>query len=157
MSDFYPYRPCVGIALFNSHGKVFMAERIDTPGSWQMPQGGMEEGESITVAAFRELEEEIGTGKAELLEIFDQKILYNIPADILERLHKIWDKPYIGQEQAWVAMRFTGNDNDIDLNAFDTPEFSQWKWEALENVPSLIVPFKRDVYETISRAFAKFA
>ncbi len=157
MSDFYPYRPCVGIALFNNEGKVFVGERIDTPGSWQMPQGGIDAGENILTAARRELAEEIGTNNATLLEVLDQKILYDIPAEILERLHKIWDKPYIGQEQTWVAMRYTGSDADINLAAHDPAEFSQWKWETLERVPNLIVPFKREVYATIVAAFTKFS
>lgn len=155
--DFYPYRPCVGIALFNKDGKVFVGERIDTPGEWQMPQGGIDAGEDIATAAFRELGEETGTNKAEIMEIHDQKILYDIPDHILERLHKIWDKPYIGQEQTWVAMRFTGEDSDINLNAHDPVEFARWKWESLENTPSLIVTFKWDVYDKIAQIFKKYA
>lgn len=154
---FYPYRPCVGIALFNKDGKVFVGERIDTPGEWQMPQGGIDAGEDIVTAAFRELGEEIGTHKAEIMEIHDEKILYDIPAHILERLHRIWDKPYIGQEQTWVAMRYTGKDSDINLNAHNPPEFARWKWEALANTPSLIVTFKWDVYDKVAAAFKKYS
>lgn len=155
--DFYPYRPCVGIALFNKDGKVFVGERIDTPGEWQMPQGGVDGDEDIVTAAFRELGEETGTNKAEIMEIHDQKILYDIPPRILERLHKIWDKPYVGQEQTWVAMRFTGEDSDINLNAHNPVEFARWKWEALENTPSLIVSFKWDVYDKVAEIFKKYA
>lgn len=155
--SFYPYRPCVGIALFNEAGKVFVGERIDTPGAWQMPQGGIDADEDLLLAGMRELTEEIGTDKARIMEIHDRKILYDIPPPILERLHKIWDKPYIGQEQTWIAMRFTGDDSDINLNAHEPPEFSQWKWERLDRVPDLIVPFKRDVYAQVIRAFAKYA
>lgn len=155
--EFYPYRPCVGIALFNKDGKVFVGERIDTPGSWQMPQGGIDAGEDITTAAFRELGEEIGTDKADIIEVRGDTILYDIPADVLARLHKIWDKPYIGQEQTWVAMRFTGTDADINLTAHEPAEFSQWKWEELARVPELIVPFKRTVYEQVIASFKKYA
>jgi len=154
---FYPYRPCVGIALFNTEGKVFVGERIDTPGEWQMPQGGIDAGEDIVTAAMRELGEEIGTTKAEILEIHDQKILYEIPDHILKRLHKIWDKPYVGQEQTWVAMRYMGEDSDINLTAHNPPEFARWKWESLENTPSLIVTFKWDVYDKVAAAFKKYS
>lgn len=147
------YRPCVGIALFNKDRKVFVGERIDTPGAWQMPQGGIDEGEDIEAAALRELQEEIGTSKASIIKIHDQKIRYDIPPEILERLHKEWGVPYIGQEQTWVAMRFEGKDSDIQLDADDHPEFSQWQWAALEGTLNLIVPFKRDTYEEIIEAF----
>lgn len=147
------YRPCVGIALFNEHGKVFVGERIDTPGAWQMPQGGIDEGENIAQAALRELKEEIGTNKATLLKVFPEKIKYDIPAEILKILHKTWDIPYVGQEQTWVAMRFDGEDRDIILDADDHPEFSTWQWVALEDTLDLIVPFKRKTYEQIITAF----
>ena len=89
------YRPCVGIALFNKEGKVFVGERIDTPGAWQMPQGGIDPDEDLKTAAFRELKEEIGTDNAEILHILEDTIHYDIPAEILERLHKTWNTPYI--------------------------------------------------------------
>lgn len=151
------YRPCVGICLFNNDGKVFVGERIDTPGAWQMPQGGIDEGEDLQPAAFRELKEEIGTDKADILEILDEKILYDIPATVLERLHKIWDTPYTGQEQTWIAMRFTGEDSDINLEAWDHPEFSQWQWVDLDKTLDLIVPFKRKTYEILIEKFKAFS
>lgn len=151
------YRSCVGVALFNKEGKVFIGERVDTPGSWQMPQGGIDEGETILVAAARELYEETGVTHADLLSVMKEKIRYDIPADVLERLHKVWDKPYIGQEQTWVAMRYEGADEEIDLAAHDQVEFSQWKWESLERVPDLIVPFKRDVYTKVIAAFSQYS
>lgn len=155
--DFYPYRPCVGIALFNKDGKVFVGERIDTPGAWQMPQGGIDEGENLLLAGLRELSEEVGSDKADLLEIMPDKVRYETPDGLRQKLQAIWGKPYIGQEQTWIAMRFTGKDEDIDLNAHEPPEFSQWKWETLERIPDLIVPFKRDVYQQVIAAFKKYS
>lgn len=150
-----PYRPCVGIALFNQANKVFVGERIDTPGAWQMPQGGIDEGESVEKAAFRELAEEVGTNKAEILGISEQTIKYDIPEEKLSKLP--WGDQYCGQEQIWIAMRFNGSDEDIDLNSFDPPEFSQWQWVNLPETIDLIVPFKRDVYRRVIDMFAEFS
>jgi len=147
------YRPCVGICLFNKDGKVFVGERIDTPNAWQMPQGGIDEGEDLLPAAFRELKEEIGTDKAELIKIHKEKLYYDIPPKILERLHKIWTIPYTGQAQTWVAMRFTGEDSDISLTADDHPEFAQWQWIDIDKTLDLIVPFKCDLYRQVIAAF----
>ncbi len=147
------YRPCVGIALFNKDGKVFVGERIDTPGAWQMPQGGIDPDEDLHTAAFRELKEEIGTDKADILEILAEKVRYETPPELREKLQKIWGAPYIGQEQIWIAMRFTGNDSDIDLEAYEHPEFSQWQWANLPETLNLIVPFKHTTYQKIIEAF----
>ncbi len=149
-----PYRACVGIALFNDKGQVFVGERIDTPNAWQMPQGGIDTGEDIYAAALRELKEEIGTDKAELLEMMDHTVTYDLPPHLVDAL---WNGQYRGQEQYWIAMRFTGNDKDIRLDTDARPEFSQWKWERLNNVPNLIVPFKREVYKQVIESFEKFA
>ncbi len=145
-----PYRPCVGIALFNNEGKVFVGERIDTPEAWQMPQGGIDEGEDIEAAALRELKEEIGTNNATLLKIHDQKIRYDLPPELQKRL---WNGQYAGQEQTWVAMRFDGQDSDIVLDADARPEFSKWQWVDLDKTIDLIVPFKRKTYERVISAF----
>ncbi len=145
------YRPCVGVALFNAGGLVFVGERIDTPGAWQMPQGGIDEGETAEQAALRELREEIGTDKAEIVKILPEKICYDLPDDLRR---KLWDGRYKGQEQTWTVLRFTGHDDDIDINAHDPPEFRNWQWIPIEKTLSLIVPFKRDTYKKVIAAIA---
>ncbi len=145
-----PYRPCVGIVLFNNDGKVFVGERIDTPGAWQMPQGGIDPNEAITDAAIRELKEETGTDNAELIRIHKTPIRYDLP-DHLK--NKLWNGRYAGQEQTWVAYRFIGQDSEIQLNAFDPPEFKAWQWVDLNDTLDLIVPFKRETYQKVIEAF----
>lgn len=145
-----PYRPCVGIVLFNKDGKVFVGERIDTPGAWQMPQGGINEGEDIQKAALRELKEEIGTDKGSFIKTMEDKIRYDLPPHLK---NKLWDGKYAGQEQIWVAMQFEGDDSDIDIAADDHPEFSQWQWVDIRDTLDLIVPFKKDVYKKVIQSF----
>lgn len=149
-----PYRPCVGVALFNDKGQVFVGERIDTPNAWQMPQGGIDDGEDLLIAALRELKEEIGTDKASLLKIHEQKIKYNLPDHLVG---KFWDGKYQGQEQTWVAMLFDGQDIDIQLDADERPEFNKWKWVNLDETLDLIVPFKRKTYLQVIAAFKEFS
>ena len=152
-----PFRPCVGIALFNDEGKVFVGERIDTPGAWQMPQGGIDAGEDIKVAFYREMVEEIGTDKADILRIMDHPLRYTLPPHLLG---KLWNGQYGGQEQIWVAARFTGAESDIVIhtghNGAD-PEFKAWKWVSFDEILDLIVPFKRDTYREVIAAFADIA
>lgn len=148
------YRPCVGITLFNPAGMVFVGERLDNRGAWQMPQGGIDEGEEVTLAAFREMEEEIGTRNARLLGMIDEWIYYDIPAPTAQ---KLWNNRYRGQRQKWVAMEFTGSDADIRLDAFVEPEFAQWKWVPLSALLDHVVPFKRDVYSRVITAFEPYA
>lgn len=145
-----PYRPCVGIALFNDSGKVFVGERIDSPGAWQMPQGGMDAGEDIETAFFREMREEIGTGKATIIRVMDAPLRYDLPPHLQG---KLWNGAFRGQEQTWVAARFCGSDADINLNAHTPPEFQRWQWVPLSEVINLIVPFKRDIYRQVIAAF----
>lgn len=146
-----PYRPCVGILLFNKEGRVFVGERIDTPGAWQMPQGGIDADEDIRDAALRELREEIGTDKAEIIRISDKKLRYDLPEPTRS---KLWNGAYRGQEQTWIAARFQGQDQDINLSAHEPPEFSNWQWIKLQDTIELIVPFKRETYRQVIEMFS---
>jgi putative (di)nucleoside polyphosphate hydrolase len=148
-----PYRPCVGLALFNSDGKVFVGERIDSPGAWQMPQGGIDAGEDIHTAAFRELQEEIGTKSADILEISPELLRYEFPPDLPNAYLR---ENFRGQEQNWVALRYTGKDSDINLNAHEPAEFKAWQWVDLDHIVDLIVPFKRDLYRQVVTRFSKY-
>jgi putative (di)nucleoside polyphosphate hydrolase len=149
-----PYRPCVGVMLINREGFVFVGRRIDqTVEGWQMPQGGIDGDETPAEAALRELEEEIGTNKAEILREMNEWLCYDLPAHLLGvALHG----RYRGQRQKWIAMRFQGEDGDIDVRT-DHPEFSTWKWLAMEALPRLIVPFKRDTYARVIEEFRDLA
>lgn len=150
-----PYRPCAGFMLVNSQGLVFVGERIDKKalGFWQMPQGGIDPGEDPESAALRELEEETGIG-ASLVEIIapaSKPLQYDLPPDLLG---KVWKGKYRGQIQHWYLGRFLGNDTDINLEAHDPPEFRAWRWVEPSELPELIVPFKREVYQTLVDEFS---
>lgn len=149
-----PYRPCVGLALFNGDGLVFVGQRIDREAeSWQMPQGGIDPGETPWTAALRELREEIGTDKAELLDECPDWLTYDLPPHLLG---KVWRGRFRGQRQKWFALRFTGDDRDINIKTAH-PEFEDWRWMTLDALPALIVPFKRAIYEKVALRFARFA
>lgn len=146
-----PYRPGVGIMLLNKAGEVFVAKRIDTIAeAWQMPQGGVDKGEDAETAALRELEEEIGTNKAEIIARSDVPHRYDLPDALVP---KIWSGVYRGQEQHWFVLRFTGTDADINIHT-EHPEFSDWKWIAVQQLPEVIVPFKRDLYQQLVTEFS---
>ena len=151
--DMKAYRPGVGIVLFNADKHVLIAERIDNPGNWQMPQGGIDAGEAVEIAVFREMEEEIGTRKAEIIGMVDDWICYDFPAHVKKKLRT----RYIGQRQKWIALRFLGQDSDIILDTHTQPEFSRWKWVPLNDLMQYAVPFKRAVYERVIREFKKYA
>ncbi len=145
-----PYRRGVGMMLLNADGLVLVARRtgmIDR--HWQMPQGGIDAGESPRQAALRELEEEIGTNRAEIVAECPGWIAYDLPAEVARQA---WDGAYRGQTHKWFALRFTGRDRDIDL-ATDHQEFDAWKWVAMETLPMLVVPFKRAAYALVVASF----
>lgn len=159
------YRPCVGVALFNPSGLVFLGRRRSkaaiesvAPGyEWQMPQGGIDEGETPFEAAVRELFEETNVRSVALLGEQPSWLAYDLPPGAAER----WKGKYKGQTQKWFALRFTGPEEEIDIEqpagGAHAPEFDAWRWERLEQLPELIVPFKRPVYEEVARGFARFA
>lgn len=143
-----PYRPCVGIMLANAAGEVFVGQRIDWPEpAWQMPQGGIDDGEAPRDAALRELEEETGVSP-DLVQI-DGETAGWIPYDLpLEIVSKRWGGRFRGQEQKWYLMRFLGTDDQVRI-ATAEPEFSEWRWLSAKELPARIVPFKRAVYEAV--------
>jgi putative (di)nucleoside polyphosphate hydrolase len=148
------YRPCVGIMLLNKHGEVFVAQRIDSPGgAWQMPQGGIDDGETPAAAARRELKEETGTNKATIIAEHAEWIPYDLPEHLIKRL---WKGRYRGQTQKWFVMRFLGTDGDIDINTAE-PEFDAWRWVPMAELLGLVVPFKHHVYANLVQAFGHLA
>ena len=145
-----PYRPGVGMVLFNRKGKVFVAQRNDMiSAAWQMPQGGIDKGEEPRETALRELEEEIGTRKAEIVAETADWLSYDLPHELVP---KIWKGRYRGQRQKWFALRFLGKDSDIDIDTKHA-EFRAWRWEALERLPDQIVSFKRGLYQQLIDEF----
>jgi len=157
MSDEFaglPYRPCVGVMLVNSAGRVFVGKRIDNKemDAWQMPQGGIDDGEDLHAAALRELQEETGVSFNLVTIIAETRdeLLYDLP-DFL--MGKMWGGKFRGQRQKWLLMRFSGEDTDIDLNAHEHAEFEAWRWVEPEQVPELIVPFKKRVYRQVVEQF----
>lgn len=154
-----PYRPCVGIMLIGSDGLVWVGNRIQaidtgSPLTWQMPQGGIDTGEGPREAALRELKEETGTDKATIIGEIEDWLTYDLPPHLVG--HALKGK-YRGQKQKWYAMRFTGEDKDIDIAADKHQEFSEWAWVPVSELVDLIVPFKRDIYERIVRDLGPLA
>ncbi len=147
-----PYRPNVGVMLANPQGLVFVGERLDSPGAWQMPQGGIDAGENAREAALRELEEETGVSP-ELVSVeaeLAKWLTYDLPDELIG---KLWKGRYRGQKQRWFLMRFRGADEDVNIHTAH-PEFARWKWLEPEQVASHIVPFKRPVYEAVLKGFS---
>ena len=141
-----PLRSGVGIVVLNKDNKVFVAKRIDNPKDfWQMPQGGVDEGEDFLTAAHRELNEETGIKNIELIREIEGTTTYELPNHLLGI---IWKGKYRGQEQKWFIMRFLGQDNEIDIKT-KNPEFCEWKWIDLENITDLVVDFKLHVYKNV--------
>jgi putative (di)nucleoside polyphosphate hydrolase len=136
--------------LLNSANRVFVAKRIDMPSEyWQMPQGGIDDGEAPRETAIRELSEEIGTDRAEIIAESSGWLSYDLPDELIGR---IWGGRFCGQRQKWFAMRFTGRDQDIDIDTAH-PEFSEWRWAERTSLPDIIVPFKRQLYIDVLSEF----
>jgi len=160
--DDLPYRQCVGMMLINPAGLVFIGRRaggVEHAADrfvWQMPQGGVDDGEDTWAAATRELYEETSARSVEKLGEISEWLTYDIPRTVAGRA---WKGRYRGQRQKWYAIRFTGSDSEINVEnpgGGHKPEFVGWRWEPMQNLPSLIVPFKRPVYERVVREFARF-
>lgn len=155
-----PYRPNVGAVLFNQAGLVFVARRADlpnaegAPGGWQVPQGGIDEGEDPRGAVLRELAEEIGTARADIVGEHEEWLHYDLPAELIG---KALGGRYRGQRQRWFALRFTGVDAEIRLDLDPHPEFDAWRWVPLAELPGLAVAFKRPIYNVLAQSFARFA
>jgi putative (di)nucleoside polyphosphate hydrolase len=152
------YRPNVGLAIFSKKGHLWLGRRAgvrkdDARYAWQMPQGGIDRGETPATAALRELGEETGinTAHVELLEELEPWLYYDFPPALKAKL----TGPYYGQRQKWFAYRFTGSDTDFRLDDH-TPEFDAWKWARLEDAAGLVIPFKAAVYEEVAKRFAKW-
>jgi len=159
--DSLPYRPCVGAMVLNRQGLVFVGRRIDGPEhvdahhAWQMPQGGVDKGEDPWPAALRELYEETNIRSVEKLGEIGEWLSYDIPREIVGQA---WKGKYRGQTQKWYLLRFTGEEREIDIDApagGHKPEFAEWRWERMERLPGLIIPFKRKVYERVVKEFSK--
>ena len=149
-----PYRPCVGIMLINAEGLAFVGRRIDVfEEAWQMPQGGIDDGESPRDAALRELAEETGTDRAVIVAEMKEWLDYDLPQPVASMR---WEGKWRGQTMKWFALRFTGTDDDIDLDAHE-PEFNEWRWHKIESLPDLVVPFKRPIYRAVVKEFAPVA
>ncbi|MDR0484339.1 MAG: RNA pyrophosphohydrolase [Alphaproteobacteria bacterium] len=139
------YRKGVGAVILNNNNEIFMAERLDVRGQWQMPQGGIEEGEDLDLAIHRELKEEIGTDNFKIINKTDW-LRYELPENLQKNF---WGGRYIGQEQVWFFLKFLGKDSDINLTADSHPEFAKWEWVKKEALLERITEFKKSVYQEI--------
>ncbi|TDI57754.1 MAG: RNA pyrophosphohydrolase [Alphaproteobacteria bacterium] len=150
MTDRLPYRLCAGMMVINNDGLVFVGARLDNKAdAWQMPQGGIDEGEDPRQAALRELREEIGTDKVTILAESENWLTYDLPDELYG---KMWKGRYGGQKQKWFLMQFTGTDADINIET-EHPEFRAWEWAAIDTLPERIVPFKVDLYRQVIALF----
>jgi len=149
------YRPAVGIMLINAEGKVWVGQRLDNRlEAWQMPQGGLDPGEEPLDGVLRELEEETGIrpGLVEIIARHGEELRYDLPEELIG---KVWKKKWRGQRQTWFLARFLGSDEDVDI-ATPEPEFRAWKWAEPAELPAMIVPFKKTLYEQVLDAFRDY-
>ena len=156
-----PYRPCVGLMVLNARNEVWVGRRVNSPNQghlsafWQMPQGGIDAGETPAAAAIRELYEETSIRTAQIIAESTEWYPYDLPPELLGR---VWDGRYRGQMQRWFAVRFTGPDSEINIAPADHErEFAEWRWAPMADLPRLIVPFKRDVYSKVIAEFRHLA
>lgn len=158
-----PYRPCAGMMVLNRAGLVFIGRRtdgpehVDTTHVWQMPQGGIDENEDPYKAALRELYEETSIRSVQKLGEIAGWLTYDLPSEVAKQA---WGGKYRGQKQKWYALRFTGNEGEINIaqpGGGHKPEFVEWKWVAMRELPDLVIPFKRHTYERVVREFERFA
>ena len=148
-----PYRPCVGLLVINVEGLIFAGKRMDSNSkAWQLPQGGIEKGESILDAGLREMKEEIGTNNVTFIGEMEEWLKYDLPKNLIYRL---WDGRYRGQTQKWLAYKFLGEDKEININT-KNPEFSDWKWINANELPELAIPFKREIYKKVLKTYSKY-
>lgn len=145
-----PYRKGVGMMIFNNNHEIFVAKRVDTKYSaWQMPQGGIDTGETPSAAALREMKEEIGTNNANIVAESNNWYSYDLPKILIP---KLWDGQYRGQMQKWFLIKFNGSDSEINIDT-EHPEFCDWKWTTPEKLPKIIVPFKKKLYRAVLKEF----
>ena len=158
-----PYRPCAGMMVLNSTGLVFVGRRtegpehVDATHVWQMPQGGIDKDEDPYKAALRELHEETNIRSVQKLGEIAEWLTYDLPSDVVK---KAWGGRYRGQKQKWYALRFTGKESEIDVHhpaGGHDPEFVEWRWVAMRQLPELVIPFKRSTYERVVKEFERFA
>jgi putative (di)nucleoside polyphosphate hydrolase len=158
-----PYRPCAGMMVLNRAGLVFIGRRTEGPEHvdlthvWQMPQGGIDENEDPYAAALRELHEETGIRSVEKLGEIAEWVNYDLPREVAK---EAWGGKYRGQKQKWYALRFTGNESEIDIaqsGSGHKPEFVEWRWVEMQELPGLVIPFKRHIYVRVVKEFERFA